>query len=113
MKTIYKFNGVEISKRQNSFVRFIEKGINDFVQAYSELNKPHMHSDIRFFSSWFNRQLKGLHEKGLLKEIPYVYRMGNGWVWANPGIRGSKANFECFTLHDAQMELKSEMNKII
>ena len=106
MNTIYKFNGVEISKRQNAFIRFIQKGTNDFVQAFSETERKPTSRDIRFYASWFNRTLKQLQGKSLLFDIPYVYRMGNGWVWSNPGIRGNKANFECLTLHDAQMELK-------
>jgi len=110
---IYKFNGVEISKRQNAFIRFIEKGTNDFVQAYTETERKITSRDIRFYASWFNTTLKLLHKKNLLFDIPYVYRMGGGWVWNNPGIRGNKANFECLTLQDAQMELKAEINKII
>lgn len=113
MKVTYRFNGVDISKREYALIRFIEKGSNDFIQAYVETEKTPKSRDIRFYASWMNRTLKRLHGRSLLREIPYVYKMGNGWVWANPGIRGSKANFECFTLHDAQMELKSEMRKII
>lgn len=114
MATIYKFRGVEISKRQYAFIRFLEAGSNDFVECYNYTeNKKRGYKDIRFFASWFNRTLKQLQKRGLLSEIPFVYRMGNGWVWSNPGVRGSKANFECFTLNNAQMEFRAEQRKII
>lgn len=112
---VYKYNGVEVSKRDYELIQFIQKGTHNFQDAYYiyEKRKPRKSYDIRFFASWFNRTLKNLHKKSVLREIPYVYKMGNGWVWANPGINASKANFECFTLHDAQMEIKKEMSKII
>lgn len=70
--------------------------------------------------SWFNSGLKALHSKGLFLEIPFIYRSSvnfagswYGYVWSNPGVNGSKANYQAFTLHDAQMEQHREMNKII
>lgn len=116
-KQLYKYfyNGVNISKRDYELIQFIQTGSNELPRAYwiSEHRKPRF-GDLRFYASWFNRSLKRIQNKGLLKEIPFAYRAnGDCWVWANPGINASKANFECVTLHDAQMELKSEMNKII
>lgn len=115
MKTIYKYNGIEISKRDYELIQFIQKGTNNFPDAYYiyKHRKPRKNPDIQFFASWFNRSLKRIQKKDLLLEIPYVYKIAGGYVWSNPGINASKANFECFTLHDAQMEMKSEMNKMI
>ena len=112
----YFYNGVSISKRDYELMQFIQTGSNNFTEAYfvyenRKTNK--IRYDTRFYASWFNRTLKRIQKKGLLREIPFVYKMGNGWVWANPGINASKANFECLTLHDAQMEMKAEINKII
>lgn len=114
-RLMYKYNGVEVSKRDYELIQFIQTGSNDFVDAYYvyENRKIRKSFEQVFYASWFNRTLKRIQKKGLLKEIPYVYRMGGGFVWQNPGINASKANFECLTLHDAQMELKKEMNKII
>jgi len=75
--------------------------------------KVHTDYDIKFYASWVNQTLKNLHKKELLQEIPFVYKIAGGYIWSNPGINTSKANFECHTLHDAQMELKSEISKII
>lgn len=70
--------------------------------------------------TWFNKTIKGLHSKGLFLEIPFVLDTKANWegswygyYWANPGINASKANFECFTIHNSQMEMKAERNKII
>ena len=115
MKKIYKYNGVEVSKREWEMIQFIQTGSNEFAHAYYmyKNRKPKRNPDLRFFASWFNRSLAKIHKKELLEEIPFVWKIAGGWVWDNPGINTSKANFECFTLHDAQMELKSEMSKII
>ena len=115
MKQLYIYNGVEVSKREYELIQFIQTGSNSFQQAYYVYNrrKPRASFDALFYASWFNRTLKKLHEKGLLKEIPFVLRIGNGFAWENPGIKASKANFECITLHDAEMEIKAEINKML
>jgi len=115
MSKTYKYNGVEISKRDWELIQFIQTGSNEFTNAYYvyKNRKPKRNPDLRFFASWFNRTLKRIQKKGLLKEIPYVYEVAEGFIWANPGINASRANFECITLHDAEMELKAETNKII
>lgn len=114
MKQLYIYNGVEVSKRDFELIQFIQTGSNNFQEAYwiSQHRKPRF-GDMRFYASWFNRTLKNLHKKGILKEIPFVYQVSNGFIWANPGINASKANFECITLHDAEMEMKAERNKIL
>lgn len=113
--SIYKYQGVTISKRDYELIQFIQTGSNEFVEAYYiyENRKVRKNMEIIFYASWFNRTLKRIQKKGILKEIPFVYKMAGGYVWANPGINASKANFECHTLHDAQMEQKMEMDKII
>lgn len=116
MKPTYKYNGVIVSKRDYELIRFIQTGSNNFTEAYFIYENRKIKTvskSVQFYASWFNRTLKRIHTKNLLKEIPFVYKIAGGWVWANPGINASKANFECLTLHDAVMELKSEMNKII
>lgn len=115
MKKVYKYNGVEVSLRDYELIQFIQKGTNNFQDAYyiKENRKIKKNPDLEFFASWFNRSLKRIQKKGLLREIPYVYKMAGGYVWENPGINASKANFECLTLHDAQMELKSELSKVL
>ena len=110
------YQGVQLSKNQTDLVDFIETGSNNFWDCYyrwkfrnKRVGKPTLQ-----IASWFNRRLKQIHAKGILKEIPYVYSDGqNIFIWNNPGINASKANFECVTLHDAEMELKSEVNKIL
>jgi len=116
MKCFKKYQGIELSKNQCDFVDFIQTGSNDFWEAYYiwKLRKKRVGKPTIQIASWFNRILAQIHKKGLLKEIPFVLHSANDvFIWANPGINASKANFECLTLHDAQMEMKLEMNKII
>lgn len=116
MKAYKIYQGIDLPKNQSDIVDFIQTGSNNFWEAYyvSKNRKKRIGKPTIQIASWFNRQLKRIHVRGILKEIPYVLHAPNGvFIWANPGINASKANFECLTLHDAQMELKSELNKII
>lgn len=115
MKKIYKYNGTVVSKRDYELIQFIQTGSNNFQGAYwiAEHRKPRF-GDLRFYASWFNRSLKRIQAKGLLKDIPFAYNVnGDCYIWANPGINAAKANFECITLHDAEMEICAERNKIV
>jgi len=112
----YFYNGVNVSKRDYELIQFIETGSNEFARAYwvyenrktFSVTKP-----IIFYASWFNRTLGKIHKKGLLTEIPFVYKIAGGYVWENPGINASKANFECITIQDQTMENVSNFNKIL
>lgn len=118
MKTFQK---IEVSKRELEVIRFLQTGSNNFVEAYFNYSgrKRRMTRPTWTIATWFNKTIKGLHNKQLFLEIPFIYHStaaawadSNGFVWSNPGVNASKANFECFTLHDAQMEMKKEINKI-
>lgn len=113
MNRIYQ--GVAISKRQGKLIDFLQKGNNRFWEAFSQQKtRKQKVKDQRFYASWFNRTLKQLQKKELFADIPYVYLVGDGsFIWSNPGIKGSKANFQALTLHTANIELKSQINKII
>lgn len=117
MKSFRTYQGVRLSKNQADLVAFIETGSNDFTSAYFWYKYRKVKNGIKptiQIASWFNRQLKRIKAKGILKEIPFViHANGDCFIWANPGVNASKANYECHTLHDAQMELKSELNKVI
>jgi hypothetical protein len=105
------YYGLEIPKNQMAIIRFLQSGSNDITKAYSMSNKKVQGvKSYIFYASWFNNQLKRLHARGLFFEIPYVYK---GIMWINPGVNGSKANFQAITLHDANMEFKRELNKIV
>lgn len=116
-----KFQEVEISKRESEVIKFLQTGSNEFYKAfYLYTGRKQNFRNVLPIVTWFNSTIKSLHSKGLFLEIPFVYHTTKNWagswygyMWANPGINASKANFECFTLHDAVMEHKSEMNKII
>jgi hypothetical protein len=109
------YQGIEISQRQGKLIDFIQKGNNRFWDAFTQIKKRNTKiKSIRFFASWFNRTLKQLQNKNLFMEIPYVYILIDGnFIWENPGVKGSKSNFQALTLHDGQMEIKSQINKIL
>lgn len=117
-----KYQNVEISKKESEVIKFLQTGSNNFVEAYFNYTgrKQRITRPTWTIATWFNKTIKSLHEKQLFLEIPFIYHSTAakwadtcGFVWSNPGINASKANFECFTLHDAKMELKKELNKII
>lgn len=115
MKKKRLYQGVEISNRQGKVIDFLQKGNNNFWEAFSQVKHKNVKiKSIEFCASWFNRTLKQLNKKGLFLDMPFVYLLENGdYIWSNPGIKGSKANFTALTLQDAKMELKAEINKII
>lgn len=122
-----KFDKIIVCKRELEVIRFIQTGSNNFWEAfYSYTHRKKKFRDVLPIVSWFNSTLKSFHSKGVFLEVPFVISTskknsalmnwdGNwyGFYWINPGVSGSKANFECFTLHDAQMEQRKELNKII
>jgi hypothetical protein len=116
------YQNIEVSKRELEVIQFLQTGSNNFWDAYYQYQgrKQRLNRPTWTIATWFNKTIKSIHEKKLWLEIPFVYHSTNamwanmnGFVWSNPCLNGSKANFECFTLHDAQMEQKKEMAKII
>lgn len=115
-RIIRKYLGVEISKKEEEVIRFIETGSNSFWDAYYKYSerKKRVDRPTKTICSWFNRTIKSLHLKGLLNEVPFAFEIpGGGYIWANPGINASKANFECIVLQDDFQETVSEFNKVI
>lgn len=114
---IRKFNGVEISKKEYEIIQFIQTGSNNFWDAYYVYKdrKLRIARPTETIKSWFNRAIRALHDKDLLGEIPFVLggQCGLPYIWANPGINASKANFECITIQDQFQENRSLLNKII
>ena len=115
MEKRIKYNGIPISKKEAEVINFIEIGSNNFWDSYYVYShrKKRIDRPTLTITTWFNKVVKSLHNKNLLNEIPFVLQIGGGFVWQNPGINASKANFECLTLQEDTMELKSEMNKIL
>jgi len=116
MKEIRKYTGVEISKKEEEVIRFIESGSNNFWDSYYNYSsrKKRIDRPSKTICSWFNRTIKTLHSKGLLEEVPFAFEIpGGGYIWINPGINASKANFECITIQDQFQENVSEYNKIL
>lgn len=115
------YQGIELSKRESEVVLFLQTGSHNFWDAYSNYNsrKKRIDRPTLTVTSWFNYTIKGLHAKKLFEHIPFVYLFREHktgpfkYIWMNPGINASKANFQALTLHDAVMESKSEINKII
>lgn len=115
-----KYRDVQLSKKETEVVAFLETGSNNFWEAFYDYKSRKQRFDrpTLVIASWFNRAIASLHKKGIFKEIPFVLHfIGTGnsiqFIWMNPGINASKANFECLTLHDAFMEEKQIRNKII
>lgn len=117
-----QFDKIPVCKRELEVIRFLQTGSNNFWEAYYNYDqrKQRLARPTWTIATWFNKTIKSLHDKQLFLEIPFIFHSTaacwaniNGFVWANPGINGVKANYECFTLQDAVMEQKSELNKII
>lgn len=115
MKT-KQYNKVEITKREYEVIQFIETGSNAFWNAFYNYQgrKVRMDRNIRTIATWFNKTISRLHSNGLFLELPFAYRMSCGnYLWANPGINASKANYECITIQEANNETRYFVNKII
>jgi hypothetical protein len=115
-----KYQGQELSKKESEVVLFLQTGSNNFWDAYYnyETRKKRMDRPTLTIVSWFNSTIKGLHTKKLFTFIPFVLKFKNNgssyqFVWMNPGVNASKANYQALTLHDAYMEHKIESKKIL
>lgn len=113
-----KYQNIEITKKESEVIKFIQTGENSFWNAYYnyESRKKRIDRPTQTISSWFNRVIKSLHDKGLFKDIPFVLYFKAErlkFIWMNPGINASRANYQAITLHDAIMDQKREINKII
>lgn len=117
-----EFNKIIVSKKEMEVINFLQTGSNEFWKAYYiYTHRKQRFQNVLSIVTWFNSIIKSLHSKEVFLEIPFIIHAPKanwtgswyGYYWANPGINASKANFECFTLHDAQMEMKAEQNKII
>lgn len=115
-----KYQGIDLSKREAEIVLFLQTGSNSFWDAYYnyETRKKRMDRPTLTIVSWFNSTIKGLHTKKLFTFIPFILKSkGKGsnyqFIWMNPGINASKANYQALTLQDAYIEHKAELNKIL
>lgn len=116
-----EYQKIEVCKREMEVIRFLQTGSNNFWEAYYIYTQRKQNfRNVLPIVTWFNSTIKSLHSKGLFPEIPFILDTKANWdgswygyFWMNPGINASKANFECFTLHDAAMEQRAEINKII
>ena len=117
-----KFDKIQVCKRELEVIRFLQTGSNSFWEAYyGYTQRKRKFADVLPIVTWFNKTIKGLHSKGLFLEVPFVIHSTKmnwdnswyGYYWMNPGLNGVKANYECFTLHDAQLQQRNELNKII
>lgn len=111
-----KYQNVQLSKKETEVVAFLETGSNNFWEAYYnyEGRRKRFDRPTLTTATWFNKVIASLHKHDIFKEIPFVLSYQKSmFIWQNPGINASKANFECLTLHDAFMEEKSERNKIL
>ena len=117
-----EFDKIQVCKRELEVIRFLQTGSNNFWEAY--YSYTHRRQNIKnalTTVTWFNKTIKSLHNKGLFLEVPFVYHSPKanftgswyGYFWLNPGLNGVKANYECFTLQDAHMEHRQELNKVI
>lgn len=89
MKTTYQ--GLTLYKRESELIEFLQTGSNDYKKAFYFYahRKRGIKIDTRVITSWFNRTLLSLHNKGLFSNIPFIW---NGIKWMNPGVEASKAN---------------------
>lgn len=113
-----KYQSIEISKKESEIIDFIQTGSNNFWDSYYnyESRKKRLNRPTLTISTWFNKGIKSLHAKRLFKEIPFVLIFKQGsikFIWMNPGINASRANYQAITLHDAVMDQKREISKII
>jgi hypothetical protein len=111
-----KYRNAQLSKKETEVVQFLETGSNNFWDAYYnyEGRKKRLDRPTLTTATWFNKVIASLHRHDIFKEIPFVLRFQNNmFIWQNPGINASKANFQALTLHDAYMEESLLKKKII
>lgn len=116
MKTDRTYLKVELSKKEFEFIKFLETGSNNFVEAYFlyKSRKLHYRADLRVITSWFNKTLDSLHKKKLCENVPFIYKLRDGkYLWSNPGISSNKADFVALTLQTEDMKFYALSNKII
>ena len=85
-----QYHGVSLSKKESELIQFLLTGSNDFTKAYY-IYKHRRRSvvyDQRKITSWFNKTLRRLQNKGLATNIPFILAD----MWVNPGVEASKAN---------------------
>jgi len=106
---------IEVTKRELEVIRFLQTGSNQFWDSFYNYfgRKKRIDRPTLQIATWFNSTIKRLHQKGLFKEIPFAYAIKGGFIWANPGINASKANFECITIQDQFQESKMKFNHIL
>jgi hypothetical protein len=111
-----KYRNVKLSKKETEVVDFLETGSNNFWEAYYnyEGRKKRLDRPTLTTATWFNKVIRSLHRRDIFKEIPFILRYHGGlFIWQNPGINASKANFQALTLQDAYVEERQERMKII
>lgn len=86
-----KYQNVEISKKESEWIRWYQKGSNNFWEAFYEYQarKQSVRPSLKA-QTWFNSVLKGLKEKGLFQFVPYAFYSFYGiGGWAHPGFESS------------------------
>jgi len=86
------YQGIKLCKRESELIEFLQTGSNDYTKAffiYKHRRQYSMMGQVKKITSWFNRTLKGLQDKSIALNIPFVWE---GIKWSNPGIESSKAN---------------------
>lgn len=86
-----KYQNIPISKKESEWVRWYEKGSNNFWEAFYEYEgrKKYIRQSRKALT-WFNVVLKGLKDKGLFGFVPHAFYAGLGGIyWVHPGFENS------------------------
>jgi hypothetical protein len=101
-----QYQSVQLSKKESELIEWLQKGEHNWSEAfyiYANRRKVGVITKGLKERSWFNKTLRGLHTKGLCKNVGFVL---NGLPWRNPGIKASKSNFVALTLQETNIETK-------
>jgi len=104
-----KVKTIKVSKKEFELYQWLEKGSDIWIDAYYEYEGRKdngLAHNMKKYSSWFNRALKGLKAKGLCGHVPFVTGL---WAWRNPGFNGigDELKAEVIQLTDGERYLET------
>jgi len=108
-----QYQGVQLSKKESELITWIQKGSNNYTQAFYEYPNRRKKGGIKTTSqketSWFNKTLKGLKSKGFCLNVPFALPL---LAWFNPGITNDTSQLKSETLQEDFQENRIERKKI-
>jgi len=107
-----QYQVVQLSKKESELITWLQKGEHNWRDAfyvYPQRKRGGIQNTTLKERSWFNKTLRGLHQKGLCKNIPFVYAT---LKWRNPGFEASKANLVALAIQETNFDKGAQKHPI-